>query len=99
MKELCYVCFYLNYLDVFEKLSDKDAATLVRAMLRYAKDGKEPKMTGALDGLWSLISFHIDHDKQRYIQKCETNRSNGKKGGRPRKNPIQVEADEDALLI
>ncbi len=85
MKDLCYVCLYKNYLAVFDILSDKAVAQLVRGMLRYAETGEEPKLTDTAKAVWVTLKFQIDHDKKKYVEKCKANRQNGKKGGRPKK--------------
>ena len=81
----CYVCLYLSYLDAFEYLTDAQVGKLARGMLMFAREGKEPELKGPLQGLWAQLRFHVLHDRERYLKRCEASRENGKKGGRPPK--------------
>lgn len=97
MAKMPYICLYLSYLDSFEELSDAARGKLLLAMLRYAHTGEGQKLTGDAKILWPMVRSQMDRDAEKYRDKCETNRLNGAKGGRPPKNP-PVLSDTDGLL-
>lgn len=43
---------------------------------------------------FDILSMAIDRDKERYVKRCEANRENGRKGGRPKKNQTDIEETE-----
>ena len=87
MLQMPYVCLYLDYLDSFRELSDVACGKLIKAMLHYAHTGEELRLTGAARILWPSVRSQMDRDARKYQDRCETNRINGAKGGRPPKNP------------
>ncbi len=86
MTEMKFICLYRNYSQVFDKCSDRQIGTLIRAMFQYVDTAQEPELTGTERVLWPLLKFRLDQDIQEYEKKVEKNRRNGEKGGRPRKN-------------
>lgn len=85
-REMCYVCLFLSYYEALNILTDRQVGQLIRGLLYYAKTGKEPKLEKALLPIWALLKGQHDRDRVKYVERCETNRRNGKKGGRPRKD-------------
>ena len=75
---------------VTEALTDEEKGRLLLAMVRYAQDGEEPQLTGAERILWPVFRADINNEMQR----CQTLAENGSKGGRPRKEENQPEAEE-----
>jgi len=87
LADLTYVCFYLSYRKMLAGISDTARGRLVLAMLDYAETGVEPQLTGGAKTLWPLFQFQIDHDRQKYRERCEKNRINGAKGGSASRKP------------
>lgn len=87
MADLTYVCFYLSYQNILSPLSDAALGKLTRAMLKYADTGEVTELSGRAAIVWPYVRFQIDCDKNSYRERCEKNRINGYKGGRPPKNP------------
>ena len=76
--------------EITEALTDEEKGRLLLAMVRYAQDGEEPQLTGAERILWPVFRADIIREKEI----CQTLAENGKKGGRPRKEENQPEAEE-----
>ena len=57
----------------------------MRAIIKYEKTREVPKLDGMLKMAFSFIKTQLDRDRQKYQNKCEKNRENGAKGGRPKK--------------
>ncbi len=84
MSDMTFLCLYRSYLDAFALLEDAMLGRLIRAMLEYMEAGAEPTLTGPEKYLWPMMKSQIDRDTATYLKKCETNRRNAAKGGRPR---------------
>jgi hypothetical protein len=79
------IVVYSGYRVLFEKLSNEEQGRLLMAMLNYAEYGEVPDFGGALKIAFGLIRHRMDQDAERDEKRRQTNRKNGKKGGRPRK--------------
>ena len=55
------------------------------AMIDYSEFGKHSELDDITNMAFSFISMQMDRDSEAYKDKCNINRENGKKGGRPRK--------------
>lgn len=84
MKKRAYICMYQSYRDIFTLLSNEKAGQLVKDMFRYAEDGTTPVYQDELMYLWPVFQSQMDRDMEKYDQRCQRNRENGKKGGRPK---------------
>ena len=82
-----YVCLYREYLEVLAPFTHEEIGCLVMAMLRYSQFGEVPEFSGNERYIWPMLKSKIDLDKDAYQLKCEKNRRNGKKGGRPANKP------------
>lgn len=89
---------FLLYYDVFEALlvlpSDQKW-TALEAMVLYSQ-GKDVNIESLPDGariVFTIAKGQIDRDADKYRARCEANKQNGKKGGRPPKkyNPFDDE--------
>lgn len=89
-----YVCLYVSYLDSLSPFSDEEIGGMVRAMLSYAATGEEPQFDGNERFMWPTLKSQIDRDEAAYQERCEKNRANGAKGGRPTKNPTVIPETE-----
>jgi len=95
-KKLTYVCLYLGYLDALAPFSDAEMGRLTRAMLTYLRSGEEPVFTGNERFMWPMLKDQLDRDQSAFLERCETNRHNGRKGGRPKKaNADPKDASEE----
>lgn len=69
-----------------EILSDKEFGQLMRAVFEYNINGTVPEFTSrTVQACWNPIKDSLDRSAEAYEQRCEKNRENGKKGGRPKK--------------
>lgn len=89
---------FIIYHDVRKQVSmltDEQRGRLFTALLDYSEYGTED---ASLDFATALVfagfQADIDRDAHSYADKCEINRENGKKGGRPRKNTVPEEEDK-----
>ena len=83
--------FHMEYAGKIKQLSEKERLILFDSMLAFAEadgDVTAPEMELATSFLYAFITDRMKADHEYYEQKCETNRKNGKKGGRPRKHPL-----------
>ncbi len=83
---------YLEYEEQFNLLSDEQLGQLMRAIMSYEKTGKEPQLDGMLKMAFSFIKTRLDKDREKYKSKCEKNKQNGAKGGRPKKQTQKEKA-------
>lgn len=61
---------------VIDEMTDEQVAQLFRGMVNYFTEGKAPKFTGVLKFVWITVQQQMDRDKEKYVEKCERNRSN-----------------------
>ncbi|MCI9245607.1 MAG: hypothetical protein HFJ30_00395 [Clostridia bacterium] len=76
---------YLDYEEQFNLMSDEEIGQLMRAIYQYEKTREVPKLDGMLKMAFSFIKTQLDRDREKYEAKCEKNKENGARGGRPRK--------------
>lgn len=88
-----YFCAYHSMLGGTRKLSDAECGRLFRALLRYSsgEDVELINLQGREEVLFDVYSQQIDRDTEAYEKKVAANQDNGKKGGRPKKNPENPE--------
>ncbi len=73
-----------SYYDAIRPLPDEQRLALYDAIMDYAFGGKEPEnLSPILKGYFVLLRPNIDSSAKRYAASVE----NGKKGGRPKKEP------------
>lgn len=89
-----YVCLYDDYLEMWALFTNEEKGRLTDAMLRYSRYGELPELEGNERFVWPMIRSKIDRDQNAYRERCEKNRRNGKKGGRPpKKTAVATETD------
>ena len=94
MSEKKAFMLYLDYKQHLELLTDAERGMLMMALFDYAADKTEPTtLTGSAAMAFSFIRAQMDRDNQKYEEKCITNRANGAKGGRPRKEPTESDVN------
>lgn len=78
--------FYLEWLRTMDDavLSKAERNRLIDAIITYADTGIIPELPRLLMAIFSPIKATLDRDAEKYHSKVETNRENGKKGGRPK---------------
>lgn len=76
---------YLDYQEQFELLTDEQVGQLIKAIIKYEKTGEIVELDGMTKMAFSFIKTQLDRDREKYQAKCEKNRENAKKGGRPKK--------------
>ena len=64
------------------------------AMIDYASTGEVPSFEGNERFIWPTIQAQIERDIMAYEKRCEKNRANGAKGGRPKKQTISEETQK-----
>ena len=82
---------YLDYEEQFNIMTDEQIGQLMRAIIKYEKTGEVPNLDGMLKMAFSFIKTQLDRDREKYQARCEKNRENAKKGGRPKKTEKQKE--------
>tara|TARA_R110002020_G_scaffold91712_5_gene222651 strand:+ start:578 stop:1168 length:591 start_codon:yes stop_codon:yes gene_type:complete len=75
---------HLDSLDVIDELNDQQVAELFKAIIDYQKTGKT-NLKGLMKVVFIPFKNQFLRDQNKYDTKCETNRINGSKGGRPKK--------------
>ena len=93
-----YVCLYLDYRHTFNQYSDAERGRLLSAILEYAATGEEPNFTGNERFAWAMIQGQIQRDQKKYQERCEKNRLNGLKGGRPPKEEAHPPSEFDRYI-
>lgn len=76
---------YNDYKKHFDQMTDEDAGKVIKAILAYVNFEDFPELEGAAGMAFSFIEAQLDRDRMAYDRKCETNKANGLKGGRPPK--------------
>lgn len=86
-----FLVYYDNEVIVL-RLSDDEAGKLFKSLFPYGKEEIKPDFDSspALAMAFDILSMAIDRDKEKYTRRCEANRENGRKGGRPKKNQPDI---------
>ena len=92
MKKNSFI-MYTQYKEYMSMLSSAERGDLIMAILEYAEEGSHTvELTSMATLLFAVIKNQMDMDGEKYSSRCEQNKENGKKGGRPKK---QSEEDTD----
>jgi hypothetical protein len=76
--------FLKTFDESIEDLETQDKCIMYEAIVKYGLYGIEPELSkGYLKSIWKLITSTIDVTSKKYDASVE----NGKKGGRPKKEP------------
>ena len=88
---------YGSYAEQVNALTDSEAGRLFKALVNY-RNGEEPKNLSGMEQIAFLfIRQQMDYDCEKYERRCEQNRKNGMKGGRPKKGVKKTESAEGVL--
>ena len=89
--------FYTEYREHLSMLPPEQVGELMFALMDYQETGEVPDLPkgSALAMCFSFIKKRMDKDNSKYEERCERNRFNGKKGGRPTKETDNSETEEN----
>lgn len=76
---------YHEYREPLNLLTDEQRGKLLMALIDYSESGTVPELDGISMMAFSFIQKQMDRDSEKYKNRCNSNRENGKKGGRPKK--------------
>ena len=85
---------YHSYLTAIEPLNDAERGRLFTALLTYSSTGEVPDLRGNERFVFPQMKWQIDRDKGSYDDFCARQSENGKKGGRPKKPPVNSETQK-----
>ena len=91
IKKPSFLVYYDNEVIVL-RLPDDEAGKLFKSLFPYGRESIKPDFdrNPALAMAFDILSMAIDRDKEKYTRRCEANRENGRKGGRPKKNQTDI---------
>ena len=95
------IVIHTDIKEMLDLLSDVEAGQLFKAIIAYAEDGTipQPENNRVLGMMFLFIKNQIDRDYAKYIERRDTNRENGRKGGRPKKTDGLSEKPTESLPI
>ena len=85
IKKKSFLVYGEDLKEILDELTDEQVAKLFRGMVSYHLDGTDPGFEGVLKYVFIPIRQQMDRDTERYEDRCERNRENGRLGGRPSK--------------
>ncbi len=85
---------YTDYDEHFDLLSDEEVGKLMRAIIKYEKTGEVPQLDGMMKMAFSFIKTQLDIDREKYVKKCNRNKENGTRGGRPKNREVKNETEK-----
>ena len=87
--------FYIEWLRTMDDamLSKAERSRLIDAIVTYADTGIVPTLPRLLTAIFSPIKGTLDRDMEKYNDKVEKLKENGRKGGRPKTNQNQTKAN------
>ena len=85
---------YLDYEEQFNLLTDEQIGKLIRAIFIYENTGEVEELDGMLKMAFSFIKTQLDRDREKYQARCEKNKENAKKGGRPKKQMDNLKTEK-----
>lgn len=90
-----YTPIPFEFLEELDGLSDEEYGRLIRAMQVYSISGEEPELEGVERLFWKRCRNTIDRYNESYEKRNTSNAENGRKGGRPRKQAVFGETQEN----
>lgn len=90
-----YTPIPFEFLEELDGLSDEEYGRLIRAMQVYSISGEEPELEGVERLFWKRCRNTIDRYNESYEKRNTSNAENGRKGGRPRKQAVFEETQEN----
>jgi len=78
---------YFDLADMLQFLTIQQRGELFTAIFEYVKEGEiQTNLDVPTQIVFTGVRSHLERDREKYIQRCEANKENGKKGGRPKKS-------------
>jgi hypothetical protein len=77
---------YADLIHVVRKLSDDKSGVLFKTILEYVNDENPAVDDPIIDIAFEPVKQSLKRDLQKYESKCQRNRDNGSKGGRPKED-------------
>lgn len=92
-----YLKVFYDWPETTQYLKPAQKGELIDALVRYARGetGIESSLRGAALTLFPSFKRQIDSDAEAYSSQTERNRENGKKGGRPKKEPKETQKNPE----
>ena len=84
---------YKEWQPVIEAMTDEQAGKLLKAIYAYQINNEVNITDGLLLGLFNMMKTKFETDATLYKEKCEKNKENGLKGGRPKKQTKPKETE------
>lgn len=80
---------YYDLEEQTQQLSNEQLGKLLRGMLAYEKRQEYPEFDGdqMLIACFGFVKVTLDINREKYNERCEQNRINGKQGGKGNKRP------------
>ena len=97
MKQKSSFLIYHEYREPLKLLTDEQRGQLLVALIDYSESGVVPELDGISMMAFSFIQSQMDRDSKKYENRCSSNRENGKKGGRPKKENDTEENPKNPL--
>ena len=99
--DMAYVKIYADWTKATAKLREAEKGRLVDAMVVYATTGIDTsdQLSGNEQYLFPMFQASIDRDRQALAELSQRQSENGKKGGRPRKNPLVLDENPKNPLV
>lgn len=97
MKQKSSFLIYHEYREPLKLLTDEQRGQLLMALIDYSESGVVPELDGISMMAFSFIQSQMDRDSKKYENRCSSNRENGKKGGRPKKENNTEENPKNPL--
>lgn len=97
MKQKSSFLIYHEYREPLKLLTDEQRGRLLMALIDYSESGVVPELDGISMMAFSFIQSQMDRDSKKYENRCSSNRENGKKGGRPKKENDSEEKPKNPL--
>lgn len=82
---------YSKYKEVFENLTDEQAGQLIKGIFNYIAT-EQSGLDGLMTAVFTPIKQDLDRNNAAYEAVCERNRTNGSKGGRPKKKTQKTQS-------
>jgi hypothetical protein len=83
------VIVYTDWINQFKDLTDEEAGKLIKHFFEYVND-LNPSSDRLIELLFNPIKATLKRDLEAWESKQQTNKNNGLKGGRPRKEITEI---------
>lgn len=77
-----------KYESIFADMSDRQAGVLIKAIFHYVATGETMDSLNDVEvkTAFKFVKLDLDYNNKKYIDQCQQNSLNGKKGGAPKGN-------------